>query len=73
MAKGALFGRYWEAESPIHRLDPRMKIIGTVLLVITIFCAGNFPALGLIALCTAGMFVLARVPLIQALRSIAPL
>ena len=49
MSRGALFGRYWEAESPIHRLDPRMKIGGTVLLA------------------------LARVPLFQALRSIAPL
>ena len=73
MSRGALFGRYWEAESPIHRLDPRTKIVGTVLLVITVFCADSFPALGLVAVCTAGMFALARVPLLQALRSIAPL
>lgn len=73
MSKGALFGRYWEAESPIHRLDPRMKIVGTALLVITVFCAGSFSALGLVAACTAALFALARVPLAQALRSIAPL
>ena len=73
MAKGALFGRYWEAESPVHRLDPRMKVFGTLLLIVTVFCAGSFPALGLIALCTVGMFALARIPLLQALRSTAPL
>ena len=73
MSRGALFGRYWEANSPIHRLDPRMKIVGTVLLIVTVFCAGNFPALGLVALCMVSMFLIARVPLLQALRSIAPL
>ena len=73
MSRGALFGRYWEANSPIHRLDPRTKIVGTVLLIVAVFCAGNFPALGLIAICMISMFVIARVPLFQALRSIAPL
>lgn len=73
MNSGALFGRYWEAESPVHRLDPRTKIIGTLLLIVTVFCASTFPALGVVALAVAGMFVLARVPLLQALRSIAPL
>ena len=73
MSSGALFGRYWEADSPIHRLDPRMKIAGTFLLIVTIFCAGNFIALGLLALCMAAFFIAARVPLLQALRSILPL
>ena len=73
MPTGALFGRYWEAESPVHRLDPRVKIVGTLLLIVTVFCGGNFAALGLIALFVAGFFAAARVPLTQALRSIAPL
>lgn len=50
-----------------------MKIVGTILLIVAVFCAGNYQALGLVALCTAGFFLLARVPLGQALRSIAPL
>ena len=73
MPTGALFGRYWEAESPIHSLDPRAKVAGTLLLVVTTFCAWNFPALGLLAVCMAVLFTLARIPLSQALRSIAPL
>lgn len=73
MPTGALFGRYWEAESPIHRLDPRAKVAGTILLVIATFCAWNFPALGVLAIGVAALFIVARVPLLQALRSIAPL
>lgn len=73
MATGALFGRYWEANSPIHRLDPRTKIVGTFLLIITTFCAANFPTLGLVALAMTAFFITARVPVLQALRSIVPL
>ena len=73
MPTGALFGRYWEAKSPIHQLDPRTKIIGTLLLVIAALCADSFQALGVLAVCVAVFFALARVPLPQALRSIAPL
>ena len=73
MSSGALFGRYWEADSPIHKLDPRMKIAGTFLLIVATFCAGNFFALGLLALCMAAFFIAAHVPLLQALRSILPL
>lgn len=73
MSSGALFGRYWEAKSPVHRLDPRTKIIGTLLLIVTVFCAGNFAALGFVAICMAAFFAMSRVPLLQALRSIAPL
>ena len=73
MASNALFGRYWEAESPIHRLDPRIKITCTLVFVIAIFSAGNFEALGLLAAFTAALFAVARIPLGQALRSIAPL
>ena len=73
MSTNAMFGRYWEADSPIHRLDPRTKIVGTALLVVTVFCAGNFTALAAVAVFTVGMFALARIPFLQALRSIAPL
>lgn len=73
MAQGALFGRYWEANSPIHRLDPRAKIVGTLLYIIAVFCASNFPALGVVAVFSIAFFAIARIPLLQALRSIAPL
>ena len=73
MKSGALFGRYWEADSIIHRLDPRAKIAGTFIFIVTIFCAWNFPALGMLAVCTIAFFALARIPFLQALRSSAPL
>ena len=73
MGNNALFGRYWAADSIVHKLDPRTKIVGTIALVAIIFCAGNFWALGFVAAIVIGLFALARIPFTQALRSIAPL
>ena len=73
MRGDALFGRYWAADSVIHRLDPRTKLLGTIALTVTIFCAGNFWALGLLVIAIVALFALARIPFLQALKSIAPL
>ena len=73
MGNDALFGRYWAADSVVHRLDPRTKLAGTLALIVIVFCAGNFWALGFAVLVVIGLFALARIPFTQALRSIAPL
>ena len=69
----ALFGRYWPAESPVHKLDPRTKLTGTLVLVVSLFCASTLYGLGVIAATMLVLFVVARVPIPQALRSILPL
>lgn len=73
MNANALFGRYWPVESPVHALDPRTKVIGTLFLVAIIFAAQNMVGLGLVAVFVIVLIALARIPLLQALRSIAPL
>ena len=73
MAQQALFGRYWEADSVVHNLDPRTKIIGVIFWMVITFNAANFPALGIVAVATLVLCLLARVPLGQAFLSILPL
>ena len=73
MGNSAIFGRYWSADSVLHRLDPRTKLLGTVALIIILFCATNPLKLGIVAAFTVLLFAIARIPLGQALRSIAPL
>lgn len=69
----AMFGRYWPATSPIHRLDPRTKVLGTLFLVVLIFSASSPISLAFSATVLAGLIITARIPILQALRSIAPL
>ena len=73
MAEQALFGRYWEADSIVHSLDPRTKLVGVIFWMVIAFSAGNFPALGVVAVATLAIPIVARIPLGQAFRSIAPL
>ena len=40
--KGVSFGQYYPAESVIHRLDPRAKVIMSVLYIVcTFLCKKN--------------------------------
>lgn len=73
MRAQALFGRYWPAESPIHRLDPRTKLVGCLGLFCALFCATGPVPLACGALAVAALYALARIPLGQAARAVAPL
>ena len=42
MIRDITLGQYYPAESPIHRLDARTKIIGTLLYIIELFIVNNF-------------------------------
>lgn len=42
MIRDITIGQYYPADSIVHRLDPRMKIIGTVVYMISLFCFRSF-------------------------------
>ena len=69
----ALFGRYWSADSPLHRLDPRTKVVSTLALVVILFVASTFASQAVVAAFVIALCLVGRIPLLQALRSIAPL
>ena len=62
MLRDITIGQYYQANSPIHRLDPRVKIGGTLLYVITLFFYKNFVGYGLAILFLALVIRLSKVP-----------
>ena len=63
MLSDITLGQYYPAKSFVHRLDPRMKIIAMILLIVTLFMAYNVPSC-LFALFAVLMSVaLAKIPL----------
>lgn len=68
-----LLGQYWPGESPVHALDPRVKFLLSLALMAVVFCAGNPWALAVAALFLAAFYLIARIPPLQALRSVGPL
>ena len=41
MLKDITLGQYYPGKSVVHKLDPRIKIILTVLYIVMLFCASN--------------------------------
>lgn len=62
MMEKMIIGRYVPAESLVHRLDPRSKLIIIFLFVCVIFLANNFLTYVLIGIYTFLMLGLSRIP-----------
>lgn len=54
-------GRYERGDSPLHRLDPRVKLCGLPLLVVAAFAGGSPLRLAVLALLAAGLVSLSGV------------
>ncbi len=65
-------GQYLPTESPVHRLDPRTRLIGALLILIAVTAAPNLLGLGVALVGIVGITALARVPLGYALRGLLP-
>jgi energy-coupling factor transport system permease protein len=70
MVRDITLGQYFPGDSPIHRLDPRMKVIITLAFIVFIFVATNFEGLALMLLLMAIVLLLSGVPLNQYLKSL---
>ena len=65
-----VFGQYYQSNSWMHRIDPRVKIIGLILLMISIFLINNiFYLLGFFAF-TVAIIISTKIPFIKFLQSL---
>lgn len=62
MLRDITLGQYYQTESVIHRLDPRVKLAGTLLYIISLFFFKNFLAYIVAGLFLAVVIRLSRVP-----------
>lgn len=62
MLRDITLGQYYQTESVIHKLDPRVKLGGTVLFIISLFCFKNFIGYLIAAACLAIVIKLSNVP-----------
>ena len=66
-------GQYYPGNSFIHRLDPRTRILSTLLLIVAVFLANT--AIGYAALCAMVLFIIlvSGLPFMLVLKSVKPL
>ena len=72
MIRDITLGQYFPGESAIHRLDPRVKIIATLLFIIELFIVDNFMGFAIAAVYLGGVIAVSRVPLSFIVRGLKP-
>ncbi len=72
MLKDITIGQHIPGDSLIHKLDPRIKIIITIIMIAVLFLIDTFPGFGLFLLMLAAVTFLARLPVRRVLRGLKP-
>ncbi len=72
MFKNITIGQYYPGQSPVHRLDPRTKIVATFVFIVCLFLVrrSGYPVITLIAL---GLMLASQVPPRLVLRGLRPI
>lgn len=62
MLRDITLGQYYQTDSVIHRLDPRVKLMATIAFIISLFLVSNIWGYLIAALFLAGVIKLSKVP-----------
>ena len=73
MLKDITLGQYFPGSSLLHRIDPRMKIILTIVYIVVVFLAKNILSFALLIAFTAVLILISRIPAKIILRGLRPL
>ena len=71
--KDITLGQYFPLNSPIHRIDPRMKLISAIVYIVAVFFARSAVAYGFILLSAILLVILSKIPIKTILKSLKPL
>lgn len=72
MLKDITIGQYFPGTSPIHRMDPRGKIIFMAIYIVELFLAGNLQAMAVSAVFILCCYKISGIPIKMMLKSIKP-
>ncbi len=70
--KDITLGQYFPGNSPVHRLDPRTKLLAVVLYIAALFLASWFVTYAIMFVVLAGSIAVSRVPIKSIVRGLKP-
>jgi len=70
MFKDVAFGQYYPSNSPVHRLDARVKLLLTILFVVAIFFIKSYFGFMLTLAVLMTVIIIARLPIMSVLKSV---
>lgn len=73
MLRDITIGQYYSVDSYLHRLDPRVKILGLLVIIVTLFAVGNPITYILTGAFTGVLIYASRVPFKYIIKGLKPL
>ena len=73
MLKDITLGQYFPGNSPVHRLDPRTKLLLLIAYIVALFVANSLLTYGIVFLVLAGCIAISQIPLKFFARGMKPL
>lgn len=70
---GSTFGQYFPGDSLLHKMDPRMKIVLMILLMVSIFLCNNYVSLALVFALTVSLVLISKIKAKIVFKSLKPL
>ena len=73
MLKDITLGQYFPGNSPIHRLDPRTKLLFLIVYIVALFVASNWVSYGLVMAFLVTVIAISKIPPKSIIRGMKPL
>ncbi len=73
MLKDITLGQFFPGTSPLHKIDPRMKLILTLVFIVAVFLANNIVGVAFMLLMSLLLIPIGQIPMKTVLRSLKPL
>ena len=73
MMRDITIGQYYPADSILHRLDPRVKFVSTLVYIVSLFVFSSWLGYGGAALFLVAMIVLSKVPFGFMIKGLKPI
>ena len=71
--KNISLGQYYAVKSPIHNLDPRVKIVVAMLYIVIVFLCSNMLSMALLLLSAITIVALSNIPFKIVIKSVKPI
>lgn len=73
MLRDITIGQHFPGKSPVHEMDPRLKILMTIAYIVVLFIGTNPIGLAVSTIFVFGMYAMARIPVKVILKSLKPI
>ncbi len=73
MIKDITIGQYFPGDSPLHRLDPRLKILLIIVYIVVLFMSTNLVGLAASGIFVIVMYLISKIPLKVLRKSLKPI